>query len=239
MGANPICASRGVYNQYVIDIKNLNPQILWYVVGLIATDGNLSSDGRHIIITSKDIEHLITVRNALGLTSKITMKAGEFSVDKNCGDLQFSNVRFYRYLLSLGLMPRKSLILGELRVPKAYFVDFLRGVIDGDGNIRRWIHPSNKREQWELRVYSGSEQFIAWLRTTIEKAFKVTGVIITNQSLDKNPLYVLKFGKMAAREILSKIYYENALALERKSVLAKACVNSYLGWTRSFTVQVS
>lgn len=223
----------------MIDIQNLKPEILWYVVGLIATDGNLSSDGRHVVITSKDIEHLVSVQAALSLTTKITMKARGYSTEKKYGTIQIGDVNFYRYLLSIGLMPRKSLILEEIAVPLKYFGDFLRGVIDGDGNIRRWIHPTNNREQWALRIYSGSSQFIAWLKKTTEEVFQVGGIITITRPPNKNPLHVLKFGKMAAREILSKIYYENALALERKELLAKACVNSYLGWTRSLTVKVT
>jgi len=38
-----------------------------YVVGLIATDGNLSGNGRRVSITSKDLDLLETVRACLGL----------------------------------------------------------------------------------------------------------------------------------------------------------------------------
>lgn len=42
-----------------------------YVVGLIATDGNLSSDGRHLSIPSKDLDLLESLRMCLGLTNSI------------------------------------------------------------------------------------------------------------------------------------------------------------------------
>ncbi len=37
---------------------------LAYAVGLIAADGCLSKDGRHIILVSKDIEQLLDFLNA-------------------------------------------------------------------------------------------------------------------------------------------------------------------------------
>ncbi len=70
----------------MINLNKIKPTDLWYVIGYIATDGYLSTDGRHINITSN--------------------------------------------------------------------TDFLRGVIDGDGNISTWIHRTNHNRQWCLRIYS-------------------------------------------------------------------------------------
>lgn len=42
-----------------------------YAVGLIVTDGNLSGDGRHIILRSKDIEQIKNFKKCLGLKNKI------------------------------------------------------------------------------------------------------------------------------------------------------------------------
>ncbi|MFH1406417.1 MAG: LAGLIDADG family homing endonuclease [Candidatus Omnitrophota bacterium] len=47
---------------------------LWYLVGLITSDGCLSSDGRHIDITSKEEEFLEKIKILLGLVNKIGIK---------------------------------------------------------------------------------------------------------------------------------------------------------------------
>lgn len=221
----------------MVDLKVVAPQHLWYVVGFIAADGNLSSDGRHINITSKDVPHLRKIKRALLLSSKIGFKARGGSMEKIYGVLQFSDVRFYRYLLNIGLQPRKSLILDSLQIPNQYFRDFLRGLIDGDGTVRTWDHSSNGNEQWELRIFSAAPKFIGWLHRKIEDHFGVKGALIPQtESARRNTMYNLKFGKMAARKILAACYYEKALALARKQRLAKQCVESYVGWTRSLTV---
>lgn len=222
----------------MVDLKAIRPADLWYTIGLITTDGNLSNDGRHINITSKDLTLLYQVKKALLLKNKVGLKARGKEKIKKYGFLQFGDVVFYRYLLTIGLTPRKSLTLQKVDVPQIFFLDFLRGIIDGDGNIHRWIHPQNGGEQWEMRIFTASPQFALWLYKNIAEKFRVKGIIAKSHSRPlANTVYVLKFGKMAAKAILGKCYYENSLALERKRLLAQQCLKSYVGWTRSLTVQ--
>src|ERR1043165_5678244 len=134
----------------MIDLAQVRSSDLWYIVGYIATDGNLSKDGRHIIITSKDTSHLNLIKRALFLKSKLSYKFGGYTQKSLYSLLQFSDVSFYRFLTSLGLTPNKSLTLGSLNIESDYLGDFLRGVIDGDGCTYNWIHKSNQHKQWSL-----------------------------------------------------------------------------------------
>ncbi len=45
-----------------------------YVIGLITTDGSLSKDGRHLNLTSKDIDQIQTFKRILNLKNKIGIK---------------------------------------------------------------------------------------------------------------------------------------------------------------------
>src|SRR5687768_5057780 len=95
---------------------------LAYAVGLIATDGNLSGDGRHIAIPSKDIDLLECLRRCLGLTNRIGQaRSGR---GRMYYKLQWSDRRLYDWLEGIGLTPAKSLTLGALAVPNEYFADF-------------------------------------------------------------------------------------------------------------------
>ncbi len=184
------------------------------MVGLITSDGSLSKDGRHIDITSKERPFLNKIKKATGITNKIGMKRGLSG--KTAFHIQIGNKNFYDFLLSIGLTPNKSLTIGSIKVSERYFVDFLRGLIDGDGCIRRWIHPSNHGEQWSLRIYSGSEKFLSWLKDRVACILRANGKTYYN-STDS---WTLKFGKMAARKIK----------------LAGRCVVSYRGWSKSKTI---
>lgn len=209
----------------MINLNKIKPENVWYIIGLIATDGNLSRDGRHINITSKDREHLFLVRDALGLQSVIGKKASGTQKEKRYSVLQFSDVHFYRYLESIGLHSRKSLTLGKINVDPRYFNDFLRGVIDGDGCIRGWIHKGNNHPQWSLDVTSAAPIFIQWLKEEIENSMHIKGKLYTyTKKGKKNKINILKFGKLAAKIIFEKTYYEGALALDRKMLKGKLCL---------------
>jgi len=71
------------------------------------------------------------------------MKRGGFANSQIAYFVQFTNVKFYKFLLGIGLMPAKSKILKQMRIPNKYFFDFLRGHFDGDGTFysywdKRW-----------------------------------------------------------------------------------------------------
>lgn len=146
--------------------------------------------------------------------------------------MQFGDVKFYKFLEKIGLTRKKSLTLGALKIPEKYFADFLRGVIDGDGNIQETIHTSNGNTQWVLRIVSGSPLFLPWLKENIERIIKIEGRLHQNPAnANRNPLYILKFGKFAAKVILRHCYYDGALALDRKLKIAQKCIDSENGLT--------
>lgn len=216
----------------MVDLRLIKPQNLWYTVGLITTDGNLSSDGRHVVITSKDEELLEGLKRILFLKLKLTKKARASEKEKKYFALQIGDIKFYKFLQGIGLSPKKSLILGKIKLPFLHFKDFLRGVIDGDGNISMWTHKTNRNIQWSLRIFSASPVFIKWLKTQIESEFKVKGKLYKVQRDNTNPLYTIKFGKLAAKIILEACYYTSCMALNRKHDKALRCINTLNGLSK-------
>jgi hypothetical protein len=98
-------------------------QPLWttdlaWIVGLIATDGNLSRDRWGLALSSKDVDLLDTARRCLGLNNSITQYS-----NGRCYHIQWRDRVFYDWLLGLGLTPAKSLTLGPLAIPDDYFAD--------------------------------------------------------------------------------------------------------------------
>lgn len=208
----------------MINLKNISPANLWYIIGYIATDGHLSKDGRHIVITSKDRDHIFAIRRALGIKNKVGLKSRSNENRKIYSNLQFGDVKFYNCLLKIGLVQNKSLGLGKIIVQPTNFVDFVRGVIDGDGSITSWTHKSNLHRQWSVRITSAAPKFIKWLHKTIEYFFAVKGKLYCYKYGRKNSIYTLKFGKLASKVILKKIYYKNSLALKRKKLTSVMCL---------------
>lgn len=206
--------------------KPRRKEVVWspelaYAIGLIATDGCLSSDGRHLILVSKDIEQLNNLKNCLGLEVKIGKHySGRKEENIFCHRVQWGDVFLYNFLLSIGLTPNKSLTLGELAIPDEYFFDFLRGSFDGDGTFYSYFDPRWKSSfMFYLVFISASRTHIDWLRTTLSRFVKVHGHIALTygSGKEKHEVYNLRFAKKETLKILEKMYIRpSAIHLSRK-----------------------
>ena len=193
------------------------PQLA-YAVGLIATDGCLSKDGRHIDFTSQDLEQVKNFKKCLGLKNiKIGLKTSGSS-KKMYPRLQFGDVNFYGWLQKIGLTAKKSLTLESLKIPNKYFFDFLRGCFDGDGTIfafwdKRW----QSSYMFYLGFASGSRTYLQWLQNTTNKLADVSGSVKNGKKC-----YQLVFAKRESRILFKKMFYKNGLPhLKRKFVKAQ------------------
>jgi hypothetical protein len=192
---------------------------LAYVVGLIASDGNVSSDGRHINITSKDLELVSHVKEVLNLANVIGRKARGGSPDKKYYVLQFGSKNFYAFLLSIGLTPAKSKTIARVEVPNTFFSDFLRGCVDGDGSIVETKHPESKHPQLRLILASASKPFLEWTLSVTRAGFGVQGGSISKCAYKS--AYLLRFGKSDSIVLLRAMYAKpESPALTRKRVIA-------------------
>ncbi len=188
---------------------------LAYSVGLIATDGCLYKDGRHMAFISRDVQLIKVFMKCLGLKNKISKKESGFLKGSYSYWVQFGDIRFYRFLISLGLTPAKSKILGQLKIPKQYFFDFLRGSFDGDGSFysywdKRWASSF----MFYLVFISASQKHIEWIQNKIDEVLNVRGHI--SHSVHAKT-FQLRYAKSESRQIFKKMYHSSNLPrLERK-----------------------
>ena len=186
---------------------------LAYAIGLIATDGCLSSDGLLVDLTSKDREQLENYCKCLGHNFTIGEKFNG-SGDK-CLRIQIKNRMFYNFLLAVGLTPKKSLTLGEIKVPSELFFDFLRGCFDGDGCFYSYWDPRwRSSHMFYIEFISASIKHVDWLREELKKRIGVIGHISKNKN---SPTFQLRYAKREALEIINKMYYNpKVICLARK-----------------------
>lgn len=198
--------------------KNKNYKIEWtpefaYAIGLLTADGNLSKDDRHISFTSKDIQLVKTFKKCLNLIGvKIGIKTDGFT-DKKYPNIQFSNVRLYKELLKIGLMPNKTKTISRLKVPNKYFFDFLRGHFDGDGSCYSyWDKRWHSSFMFYLVFTSGSLCYLDWLKAKLKNLLKIKGSISSGKGV-----WQLKYAKNESKTLVPKIYYkQNLPCLKRK-----------------------
>lgn len=186
---------------------------LAYVVGLIATDGCLYGDGRHISFTTADLQLAQLFKELLKLPNKIRYKSGSVR-GRMCPDIQFGSIIFYQWLLSIGLTPRKSKTIGPLLIPDEYFFDFIRGCFDGDGTIYSYMDPRwANSHMFYVSFASASPSFVNWVRTSLARLVCIKGHITPVQ---KNT-HQLRYAKAESLVLLSKMYYNKQVnCLERK-----------------------
>jgi len=183
-----------------------------YLTGLIAADGCIVNNGRHLNVTSKDIELINHTQLILDMNVKFNLKRSILGGEAY--NLQFSNVAFYDFLLDVGLTPAKSKTIPELKVPDEYYPDFLRGYFDGDGTIYGFW---DTRWKSSLMYYTGftsaSPAFLKWLSITNARLFRTSpGFMKKSPSAD-----TLMYAKADSYKLFEAMYYKpNLLYLGRK-----------------------
>jgi hypothetical protein len=211
--------ARGPYRNGGL-LAGRNADYVWtpalaYAVGLIATDGNLSPDGRHISLASSDRDLLETFLLCLGRDAAISQVRGGYGTRGL--RVQIGDVGLYRWLLSVGVTPRKSLTLGPVDVPDALFAHFARGLLDGDGSIMDIEYDGTGKARGRryrtllVRFVSASQPHVTWLRAKIAALFDLTGGLGC-----VNGLYSLTYAKRASLRLLPIMYSGDVPCLARK-----------------------
>lgn len=184
-----------------------------YVTGILASDGNISRDGRHIKFISKDREIIEICRKIVSPNSKISMQSRSNEKSKKYFVLQFSNRKLVKFYNSIGIFAAKSKSIHQITLIAGTFQDFLRGVFDGDGSISIYNNKLSRQKQAKIRFYSASKQFLNWLQSTINTCTMIQGGSISFGAR----CYALTYGKKDAGKIIKFMYYSDDLpCLSRK-----------------------
>jgi len=189
-----------------------------YAIGLITSDGCLSSDRSHIIFKSIDKELVENIKIALLLKNKIGRSARGGEKIKKYFNIQFGDKVFYQFLNKIGLKSAKSKTIKKVKIPDKFFVDFLRGLFDGDGTFysfwdKRWPNSF----VFQISFASASLDFLKWLKFKLTTLYKVKGFICKGKGV-----FNLRYVKGDSKKLFSQMYYnKDSLILLRKYVKIK------------------
>lgn len=148
--------------------NKINTEGKAYFLGLMFSDGNISSKSNHINISSNDKNLIKTCKKLLKTNSPIHCYKNSFS-------LIISNSNLHRSLESLGVLKRKS--WKELSVPTIssnLIRHFIRGVYDGDGSFYLDKRQNNKYIYLCTSLSCGSRQFTNQLKKILEHKLKIS-----------------------------------------------------------------
>jgi hypothetical protein len=197
-----------------------------YILGFIYADGNIAWNPKKgyqsltITASAKDKEHLEKIRNLL-LSSKPLL----YSPKTNSYRLIVNNKNLCNRLMTLGVFPRKSLIVQFPDfLPDEYLKHFLRGVIDGDGSV---YYCDRKRSPYfVIKIFSGSEEFLQELVKKVKEVFDIDGNVRKN----KKNLYRVEYSCSRGKKLAKHIYSNSSIFLKRKYLPYKKNV---LGGTKN------
>lgn len=199
-----------------------------YLVGLTATDGCLITGRHQINFKSQDRQLVELYIRLLGRTNKIVTE--RTSTGGTAYHVQFGDASWYRWLLSVGLSPRKSLTLASLDVPDQYLFPALRGLLDGDGSIINKVYRADTGRRtdyyWEYlltRFHSASKPHLEWIGRRVASLTGLNGYLqeVRRRKPDatRHPFFHLRYGKRASLSLLPLLYPRGAPCLERKRAI--------------------
>lgn len=189
----------------------INSKFKAYFLGLMYTDGYVyKCKGQNYIqlsLKDKDVMDFI----AKNISCKV------FKVKKKNYDplnrIQLHGLELVNQLINHGCVQNKSHILkpivsdSELK----YFPYILRGIIDGDG----WIRKDGK----EFFVCSASLEFMEWVLLNMKKCGFINLKITKKDGITNNKKYtifIIRSGKMENIEILKNKVYDKQFGMCRK-----------------------
>ena len=194
-----------------------------YVVGLMATDGCLIAGRKQLNFKSEDEQLVQTFLTCLGKGRRY--RGVKTRTGNTVYVTQFSDARFYEWLMTVGLTPRKSLTLGVIDVPDAFALSLLRGLLDGDGSIQTFVHrptastyPDYQYERLWVFFTSASRSHIDWIQALVERLLGFRGYVEVRPGRPPHhDFFRLKFGKHSSIALLRAVYpMPDVPKLERK-----------------------
>lgn len=201
-----------------------------YLLGFILADGciirgtyNGYSDSLKFGVQLKDKDILEKIKKELQASHKL-------SIVKNAVHFCIASQTLVNDLKKLGISYRKSLNESLPIVPKKYLIDFIRGIVDGDGGIR-----IDKKGQPVFMV-CGGEKVITFIRDYFLNELEVYSKVGKREysELQKNYLYDLVYKSSSALKIIKHLYTGSCLFLDRKYKLTRKCLKIKIKERKNF-----
>ena len=165
----------------------------YYWLGFLGADGSVVDNTLTIELKNIDKEHLIKFNTFFKNDNPIRERTNNLNV--SCVRTQINSYELIEYLKQYNIYQNKSktYTIPINKIPNEYLMDFIRGLIDGDGCIR-----INNHQQISLTFCSGNQECVEQFKQIIGVDNKITQ--------NKNTYSIQVTGNKKAKAILDKIY---------------------------------
>lgn len=146
-----------------------------YLLGIIQTDGSVRTSNRNAALTITQHKDYAWYIKAMLLN--LSDYVGD-TEDRNCRQLQVGSKQIVNDLINIGIVPNKTYTQsdGDINnlwnsIPEEYKGDFIRGLIDGDGNVSFFTQKGGVNESCNIGFVSVKEHLIDILIDYIYRKF--------------------------------------------------------------------
>lgn len=178
-----------------------------YADGCVYKGSSCNSYRLQINLKHADKYHLESFQKAIGSNYKIQDKNVNGSMSSL---LKINSTKMCIDLMSLGVLPRKSLTLKPPeRLKKQLVRHFIRGYFDGDGSIKK-----TGREKVKYSIsFVGTHDFLEWTK----KELIESNIHVDTRVSKLRNIWALEYQKMElAEKTFHYLYNDSSIHLERK-----------------------
>ena len=214
-----------------------------YILGLLATDGNIFEDRVvKIRLKREDQEILEKIKEKLGYSGNISLT---YFSDPKTKEKKFPGAELCIYskplvesLENLGVIPNKTFTIGRFDfIPQEYELDFIRGVIDGDGSIGASTGERCKNNiQIRFRIFSASLVFVEYIQDVLERRGYGRPKPVESHPENKNYhiVYSICYSTKSSIKLYEENYRDSELHLKRKYDTFKSLIQARKEYEDSF-----
>ena len=195
------------------DFLSLWTQEMAYVLGFWYADGHMRhARSYRIIFSSKDKDHLISIRNSFTSNSPVVD-------DRNSYSLVICSKKLYFELSRLGGTSHKSASITFPKLPEQFLTDFIRGYFDGDGSVHfiHYKHTKNGKHYTNIRsnFTCGSKVFLESIKNILHSKIGLFERKVCQYGPHQ---FKLGYGQKDTAKLLGFMYYPgHTTALTRKA----------------------
>lgn len=218
--------SKQLTRRYKIDdnfFKTQNRNMA-YILGLIASDGNVAKKenqiGIQLLSKDKDIlEKIKEVTKSSRPLDRYITKDG-----KDTTKFAIHSAEWKKDLANYGIVPAKTFNLTPpFFLRPSYRIDYIRGYFDGDGCITFGKHGTSP--SWS--IVGASYSVVSWIRETLANDYGIiTNSIETSTLLSGKKMYrITYYGFTKIKSIYNALYTDSPLFLQRKKEKFQTILN--------------
>lgn len=197
-----------------------------YILGLFASDGNVSKSTTNIKLELKhdDVEILEKIKKAMGYDFNIIhckykshFNDSDKMYDNHLVRLNITNAHIYKEIQKYGIVPNKSknLDIDLSLIPCELFHHFLRGMWDGDGSIA--LHTKNRKTpQPNLSLTTSSIMFDKIYNVLKQEILDFVGYGYYRHKEKQYNKSLVVSQKNSIINLLNYLYKDATIYLERK-----------------------